>query len=1172
MADQTRFITYYIVLTDPDLVKQYQLQFPNGYQFAPFNPHDNATGLPGGAAVAFNAPWAGSFPGTDPSHVASGTYFGPAPYTWSPEWTSANNYDCTVASFERKTGGFWGMGGTTTRYYWLGQFVLDQPAQPTVGHVTPPSPTPPPTRRLIEGFEWGASLGINMAQGGGITFARDAARHVGGYGMAMRGCSFKFQYFFHNQFGMATTARNWERLYIRLRKADPSNTVIFWGTIGSAGSQGVALAITPDNRIAIYNGTIGSQALIGTTAPLTPWTGLSDDHAWHKLDMIIRYNPNENPGPPIITDGGFQLYLDGNAVFSVDGLTGAGLGQSPTQERSYLGNPVSQTNVMEIDVDDWMIANWPGGSGAGNRFPLVLNGADWLQGSKIVAARWKANGAADANWAGDGRIMLADTLNATNVLTRSSSTANAPAEANLDIDQIVARDDRQVGVTAFAIVSNISQATVGKLGYKLNGGAAVMTVTAGTGLQEVLKSLADGVSSGLSSISSLTARYEKANDANAAQMSYLGASIELIGTFGQEDYRTSENGPDGTPAFARFVGQHNAPYPNSIFAKASTAPPPNSPVEIISGTYVGNGTGQDITFRTPPHFIVIRNTAAAAAPFWWWSTMQNAHRGDTQAPFVYLARVDEDTTFVPGAAIDTQQQRYRMRIVGSDANINQNAITYHYIAFCDAGARFSLAGELQHPGSGVTTIDNNLINPNFTPEAMFMFPETNDGSATATLLFKGVGVAADTVLRMTTTAQLAAALTFGLGKLTTQNALHGLSSSPAFPYILFRRADGNNDPGQGAVMALLGWTGDGGASRTISISPATGKRPIFAVVATSDAGAGAIRDASHTTNTSTTDAGSSSTTHITGGGIDSLSVGSSLNANGTVYAAFVLIGDATAGNGGFGVDGDYIPVAVAPPADGPFPFPTLNDFIVVTTPVVLVGEPDLVQDTNVLTSAINVGGLLGGSPCETYTRALVNRALSRIGITRPITDLVAESSEAAALARTFVKEDINRTLRDFPWPFATAYANLVLVSGSASAPANNDWTYTYRAPNAMMFARRIAKVDKGRRFDAAPIAFRQGIDTGGAIIYCNELATATVPLVLEYTVRVDCPAFFGDALFRDALMWRFGASLAPLSRDKTKQEFCETMYRDVLERARTVDAKEQQQEPNGDADWISGRN
>src|ERR1051326_3342966 len=126
----TRFLTYYIVLTDPDRVKQLQAQYPNGYQFAPFNPHDNTTGQPGGAAVAFQAPWAGNYPGTVPDHGSpSGVYFGPAPYTWAPEWTSANNYDCTVATFTRHTGGFWGIGGDTTTYIWAGQFVLEQPTQ-----------------------------------------------------------------------------------------------------------------------------------------------------------------------------------------------------------------------------------------------------------------------------------------------------------------------------------------------------------------------------------------------------------------------------------------------------------------------------------------------------------------------------------------------------------------------------------------------------------------------------------------------------------------------------------------------------------------------------------------------------------------------------------------------------------------------------------------------------------------------------------------------------------------------------------------------------------------------------------------------------------------------------------------------------------------------------------
>src|SRR5262245_42366778 len=113
MATKTEWLTFYIVLTDPKLVAQYQAQYPYGVWRAPFNPGPP----PSGAAIEFNAPFRGY---TQPN---SG-----APYTWTP-WSGAGSqggpYPLNVKTFQRKTGGFLGIGGTTTTYNWLGQFVLE---------------------------------------------------------------------------------------------------------------------------------------------------------------------------------------------------------------------------------------------------------------------------------------------------------------------------------------------------------------------------------------------------------------------------------------------------------------------------------------------------------------------------------------------------------------------------------------------------------------------------------------------------------------------------------------------------------------------------------------------------------------------------------------------------------------------------------------------------------------------------------------------------------------------------------------------------------------------------------------------------------------------------------------------------------------------------------------
>lgn len=1187
MADLTRFLTYYIVLTDPDLLKQLQVQFPDGYQYAP------ATG----AAVAFSAPWAGSFPGTDPNHVASGTYFGPAPYTYAPEWISLNNYDATVATFQRHSGGFWGMGGTTVRYYWVGQFVLAEPAVPTVSHVVPPAPLAPPTRRFVEGWEFGF-CGVHSGITQGQYVSRDASRHVGGMGLALRGPgnTSGIGTVTQDAFGATLRYRTWMRMYIRLRKPDPGSTVIFWGTgAASSSGHGIFLAIAPDGRLALYmNDSGGTRVLLATASdPFTAWNGDSTANGWHKLDVLLRYNPNEagtggHPPavwPAAVTDGPFtkwavQVYIDGAVSMSASGTGAAfGLGLNSKHKTSFVGTPQG-TSELYLDVDDWTESDWPGqvagGESNGDGFG-ALTSADFLSGTKIVAARAKQFGAGHLNWTGDFRIALQNPLNAnTASAALTSAIASAIAEVDLDIDVVLTKDTGMKGVSALMVHAFTTHAvSQGQLGYNLNAAGFVMA-TIGESVTlagfAIRKSLADGAVTTLGAVTSLSVRKTKFADANAATIKLLGAQIELNGLWGLEDYRLTENGASGAPVFPRFVGQHNAPYPYSIYGKGTAAPPPNSPVVVTSGTYVGNGTGQDITFRTPPTLIVIRPLAGDTGGIKWWSSLLGGHLSAQQAIQPTLARLDQDTTFVPGLGLDLQQERYRMRLASGDTQLNAVGVTYQYFAFSDPGARFALAGAMMQQDITASVI-NNLINPAYTPEAALFLTESVANSSAPALYFKGLGVPADTLFRWTASAQLAAGATFGVGSITTQAAFHALALTGT-GYLCFRRHDGNNDPGEPSVLALANWTGDGSASRSVSLAPASGKRPIFAMVFASDAGGGFMRDVSHTANTSTKDNGTGSATGITGGGIDTLSVGSSLNANGVNYSAIVFLGSATAGNGGFGINGEYIPVEAAPPVDGPFPTPTLEDFVTPPPVVVpLTGEPDLEAATVLSDSATDLGGLIGGHACEYYTRHVANIALSRIGVSTRIDDLANEQTQEAIVARSHILEDVNAVLRAFEWPFATRYAELVLVGGTADVPVNQDWQYSYRAPNAMMKARRlVGQGGQKRNFDPNPIQFALGADAVGPVIYTDAVASSDVPLVLEYTVRSICPALYGDALFRNALGWKFAESWAmPLAKDSKKQDYCRARFEAAIASATVPAANEAQKAPAGDAPWILDR-
>lgn len=195
---------------------------------------------------------------------------------------------------------------------------------------------------------------------------------------------------------------------------------------------------------------------------------------------------------------------------------------------------------------------------------------------------------------------------------------------------------------------------------------------------------------------------------------------------------------------------------------------------------------------------------------------------------------------------------------------------------------------------------------------------------------------------------------------------------------------------------------------------------------------------------------------------------------------------------------------------------------------------------------------------------IVNIALMRIGVSQTIANLDTENSREALSARLLFDDEVRFVLRDFPWPFATAYATLGLVDGAADDPANRDWTFAYRYPSDCLFVRRI--VTENGRNDTAPPPYRIGRDTQGKLLYTNEEDAQ-----IEYTFDVtDCDEF--DSLFVSALAWKLAASLAPsLSRINKMAEQAMQMYAVDLSIAQARALNEQQQEQPAESEFISAR-
>lgn len=229
---------------------------------------------------------------------------------------------------------------------------------------------------------------------------------------------------------------------------------------------------------------------------------------------------------------------------------------------------------------------------------------------------------------------------------------------------------------------------------------------------------------------------------------------------------------------------------------------------------------------------------------------------------------------------------------------------------------------------------------------------------------------------------------------------------------------------------------------------------------------------------------------------------------------------------------------------------------------------------------------------------VVNQALIRIGA-QTVSNLAIEQSREAVMVNLIFEGELQKTLRDHAWAFATRYATPALVGGTATTAVNDDWQYSYRAPSDCVKVRRLTNLQPRRAYNPDPQLFRMGSDATGSLIFAND-----VDIRIEYTARLDGIVNYGDHWFREALAWRLAAVLAPslaqvdvgkvpqhgrgpvAPPDPTMRQGQKPqatamrqaiaarawfLYQDVLAHARADNAQEQQQDRPGDADWILGR-
>ena len=193
-----------------------------------------------------------------------------------------------------------------------------------------------------------------------------------------------------------------------------------------------------------------------------------------------------------------------------------------------------------------------------------------------------------------------------------------------------------------------------------------------------------------------------------------------------------------------------------------------------------------------------------------------------------------------------------------------------------------------------------------------------------------------------------------------------------------------------------------------------------------------------------------------------------------------------------------------------------------------------------------------------------NMALGHIGVQQQIASLSTEHSTESNKCSLYYTQAVESVLADYPWPFATKYATLGLVTDNSALSTPYDWLYEYRYPSDCLFVRRIVTV-LGRK-DPNPPPFRIGQDDQGLLVYTDQ-----EDAVIEYTRRVTDTNLFPPT-FAEAVSWRLAAFIAPgLSRLKDMVRLAMLTYLGILSKAETQAGNEQQQQDQIESEFIRAR-
>lgn len=755
--------------------------------------------------------------------------------------------------------------GQTCNFTWWGNIVFQ--SQEVSG--APPT-TPIPQRRWIGGSEVHSTLSEGGSGGNAQSGSRSASRTIDGWGLPIRGSQI-LTVWLHtvDEFVAGLLPKtSWERFYVRVKTLGIIDSGIWRCNAKVNTSAGAGIKITAAGSIAAYTYTNGGvENLVGTVA--VPPTL----NQWYLIDVILQFNSGAG------TDGRLRVYVNHTLEIDYADTTGNSLDINDSHKNSSLGKYTAADAQFCADLDDWICSDVPNNAGVES-----LDSMDWFIGSHV--RRVNATAVALTNYVAKGSVEIANQNQNPEVISGvaasefTSSTALATIEALMDVTDEQVFPGLVLGPVAACIGAYCfagAGSPAARIGYKIAGGATVWTAVIDATTHRWVNILYRP--SGLTlptSIVPFSVLKEKSNDIVSSSVRAIGGVIEYIGVWGIED-----NALLPVDLSNNLTYFHNARYANTLWGMAPLGPV-DSPVYAIGGTYVGTDTDQSINLPAPAHFIWIRNiTGAAVLGVKWFATNTYGHGGGQERGFAQnLVRSYVDST---GQA--------KFTVTGNGLENNKAGDTYQYIAFCDPGMRFNHCGVYQ-ANTALATLSLSLFVSTFLAQFGFIHLDLINSTTTSIRLTnKGVGNGANDGQLVDGSAK-ANWGSFAAGALTV--LADNINTATMTNYSLWRTTDSN---GYVAVQ-ITSYVGDGGVLQIVNLPITTGRWPLFAIVQPHGAVA-YMRDPSHTgLHSCSVQVLTDGVTQIIGGAPDQIFVGVGLNALGTVYEVFVLMGDENGWNNG----------------------------------------------------------------------------------------------------------------------------------------------------------------------------------------------------------------------------------------------------------------------------------